>query len=298
MKKLILPFALLLSSFANAQLHQSVLAHTNDLPALPLSSTDAAAKCKNATTGACNTDAVMKSFSDKHIALQTQLNNMSLAASTANTSMPDTAMLRNVQNMNPDQQRAWAMQYAAQQQAAATQNVVVPSAAEMKFNSDYANMNMTLQPFNDSLQTGWPKILKDLDDGLAALLKKHDADLAACPQLQGGEGDGGPEPGCAKNVEVNYQNAVRALYTKWLQEASAFLARRKKDLNTRYTVLESDLVACNYMDNPSQKQFKTDAISVQLGILSYQLSLGMIVSDTWNAGCKVEDIVNASKARY
>ncbi len=297
MKKIILPITLLLTSFLHAQLHQSILAHANDIPALPASSTEAATKCTTTNIGlSANSDAVLKTFSDKHIALQTQLNNMSTAA-TGTPSMPDTAMFRNVQNMNPDQQRAWAMQYAAQQQAAAaSQNVVVPSAAEMKFNADYSKSQQDLLSFNDSIQS-WPKIIQDLNDGLEPFNTKRKAELDACPQISAG-GETGPDPVCARGVEQRYQTAIREFYTKWLQEVSGFLSRRKAEMNTRYSGVEADLVTCNYMDNPSQKQFKTNAISLQTSILAYQLSLAQMVADTWAKGCDVEDMVAQSKARY
>ena len=113
MKRLLTLLLLFAAVFAHAQLRQSLLTHLGDLPALPGSSAEASTRCYNKTTGLCGTDDVMKSFTTQHIALTNQLN---ATRPVANTTVPDTSFVSQVKNMTPEQQRAWAMQYAAQQQ--------------------------------------------------------------------------------------------------------------------------------------------------------------------------------------
>jgi hypothetical protein len=296
MKKILTVISIFLGLVSFSQLHQSLLPHLNDLTNFPASYTEAGAKCRTPNTSYCSTDTIVRAFTSKHIALQAQLNS-TIPANGATLS--DTAGVSKLQSMTPEQQRAWALQYAAQQQAAAaSQPVKVPSADEMTFTKQYAAYIQTQHAFLDSILFSWNRISTNFTNQLTALDKKRDQQIENCPIVPNAKGDEkGPEGTCLKRAEKEYQNAVEALYADFLKQGQNLVATKKSEMQTRYSPMEALLARTNYMQNPSSPGLKNEAITVQSDILTCTQELEMVIVDTWSNGCKVQGLIADSKLR-
>jgi hypothetical protein len=291
----LLPFFLFQFS-AFAQVHQPLLPHLNDLPAFPLSSADAYSKCSDKTTGACNADTVLSVFNAKHLAITKQLNATIYAAS--NTAMPDTSFVANVKNMTPEQQKAWAMQYAMQQQAAAAaQPVKLPSAGETEFMKEYSASVLTQSTFNDSIALPWQRFTSEFSKRKNEIDEKYRTELGRCPHSNNGEGDGGPDPVCAANVEKQYQSRLESYYADWLSRVQSFVGKKKTEIQNRYVTMENLLAQNNYMSTPSSSIYRTDATGLQQTILSTEFVLSQIMTDVWSNGCTIQNNIIHSSER-
>jgi hypothetical protein len=295
MKKVLSLFFLLLTINVFAQLHQSLLLHLNDLPVYPNSYTEAGAKCRNPQNDACSADTVCAHFKSSHLALFTQLNSTMPAA---NTSMPDTSVARKVQQMTPEQQQAWAMQYALQQQQSATaQPVKVPGADELAFIKKYGEVNLTQSIFYDSITNGWQILTTDFNAHIKSINEKREQQIMKCPVISVGGNEPGPALSCVKQTEEDYQSALETYYSEWLTKAGNFITSKKTSLQYRYSGLEVLLAKTNYMANPSQATFQTDAISMQQGILASEAMIAGMISELWSHGCEIQQLISQSKLR-
>ncbi|CAN5850242.1 hypothetical protein BH11BAC7_BH11BAC7_18960 [soil metagenome] len=292
MKKTLSAFFLLLSIQAFSQLHQSILIYLNDLPAFPHSYSEAGAKCRN-LQNACTTDTICSHFFAIHTALFTQLNSTMPAT---NISMPDTSLARKVQQMTPEQQQAWAMQFAMQQQHAAGQPLKVPNADELTFSKKYGELTGTQNMFSDSISNGWKLLTDDFDAHLKSLNEKRVLQIEKCPVVNSGN-EPGPSRSCLKQAEKDYQDGLATYYSEWQVKAGNFIASKKTALQGRYSGLEALLVKTNYMSNASQPSFTTEAIGLQQCELASEMTLNGMIGELWGHGCDVEWLISQSKLR-
>ncbi len=275
--------------FAQTPFAQPLLPFLSELPnTYPTSPQDAFAQCTDNNDGTYNTGKITGAYAAKIKDFQTRL---------LLSGMPDTSFVKNLKNMTPDQQRAWAMQQAMlAQQNAGAQTLKVPSQAETAFMMEWNRNTMLQMSFSDSLTSQWGLLLKEYDDNMKALeAKKNDAQ-SKCPQVQIGETEE-QLPACLCPIEKQYQTDVNNYFTQWMKKAEDYIANEKNSGLARFSNTEDLLGKADYCVNPSQGAFKTSAVNFQNFVLTFEAALGQMVSDVWGKATNCQEAINASKAK-
>jgi hypothetical protein len=296
MRKLFLLTVVILScSAAKAQtpVKESLLPWLSNLTPLPQTVFEVKTKCYNATQGVYDNSAIAGPLPKKTGETIQQIG----STNPANPAMPDTAGIADVQKMTPEQQQAWAMQYAMKQQAAASASMKLPSTAETALFNEHAQLVTKQAAFVDSLNIQFDRLLKENDAKQKHFDQQKQEMINLCPKVNGGEGDGGPEFSCVKKAEANYQEWEASWGAEWFKKVASLIAAKKNEMNALFGNGESLLASNGYFLNASNPSYTQDAAAIQLLELNSITALLFVIDKTWQVGAAIDQNIRLSHER-
>jgi hypothetical protein len=295
MKKIVYFLSLLVSCSVLAQtpVQQSMLVYLSNFPAGPSSLYEIRTKCYDPNTGGCTTEKVAGSLPKT---IGTTINQIS-QTNPAQAAMPDTAGVAAVQKMTPEQQREWAMKYAANQQAMATTHLVLPTPQEIALNEEYVKLSGTEVAFQDSINRAFDQMLNEHQLKLEHFAKQREEMIDVCPKINAYGLESGADPECVKKAERNYREWLANWAAEWFQKVNAFVSAKRNAMRARYGKAENMLMQNAYFLNPTNESYRKNAAGVQLLILESEAHLLGVIDKMWERGCGMNYLLKDSYER-
>lgn len=269
------------TAFAQTAVQKPMLPLINEIATLPQSGTQAASRCTDAD-GNCDGNLVVGPMVKQIASIQLSM--------TAGSGMPDSSMATKLSEMTPEQQQAWAMQYAAKQQAGTAQ-AHVPTQEELAVTKSQQDLQEGAVALQDSILLPWSRIDHAYDMQLQAIGQKRNDALDKCPvdpkvNL--------PTAACFNSVQEEYQTAVGELMKSYLASANLYRDNVKNMITARYATADNQLAAANYLAT-SPAGFQQSGAVLQTDMLMAIGAMNDVVGKVWEKCCAFQHDIDASK---
>lgn len=304
MKKYILLFASLLPFAAIAQttviLRQALASQVNSIPVCQTSKASYTSCFEN---GVCDGGKALSAFSSNFSALtQSRIQAPDAAQQQAQndlaTQMQDPAFQEKIKNMSVDEQIKFAQQASAQATGATRPTSGVPNEIESAIIRELGTLAADEGTFSTKLASDFAKLLETYDAKYVKLRADLETELKACPQLDGGEGDGGPDPKCAIPLKNSYGQKMVATTNQLISEANTMFGNYRVQLKNRYAKIESLIAQSGYGDNIKLQGPYDSACSGQGYVISAVMALGQCTEKLFEYACnhqaEADPLLNAN----
>lgn len=283
MRKLILLLLLPLGVAAQQPQQQKFLPWLGTLNAVPASVYEVKMKCYDPTAGACEVAKLENKFASN---AGNSINAINNSGSTALPQHIDTAQAMEIQKMTPEQQRAWAMQYAMQQQAAVQQQPArIASQAEKSLFDQYAALNASQGTYISDMLKEYDKLKVEFEAKMKFFYDQKNEFINSCSKLKTGAQSAEPDFECVQKGERNFQEWVANYGADWFSRVRSLVDTKRKATEARFTTIENHLVANGYFLNASNTSYTRDAAAVQLMIINTEMAIAGMVENAWEKGC-------------
>lgn len=293
MRVIFLFIILPLYSLAQQPVKESLIPLYNNVPALPVSLADIRSQVYDAATGSCSTEKIGLTFSNKigSTIQAIQSNGQSYSM------QPDSVMVEELQNMTPEQQREWAIQYAMKQQTSANTTMRLPSSAENELTNEYMTLNASESAMIDKMNAEYNQLTMALNEKLEHFRKQREEFVLACSKLKWGIENPEPDYECVQKGERNYREWLASYSSEWFEQVKQLNLKYANQFRTRITPTENLIISHDYFLNATNERFTHDAAYVQLLMLNEDLALGFMIGDAWEKGCSMLILLKESYER-
>lgn len=261
---------------------------------IPVCQTPKASQTVCLNSGVCYGDRALEGFTAQFTAME-QKGIAPASASQQNAQeemmkkMQDPAYVEKIKNMSIDEQMKLSQEMSAQASGATRPTSGVMNPLETKIFNENAKLAADEMQFSDKLNKELSKIFSDYDVKFAKLKKDMENEIKGCPMIDGGEGDGGPDPKCENPIRSSYGQKHIAMMNEMITAFNALLSSEKSQIKSRYAAIEALIVESSYGDNVKLQGPYNSLCGCQGYIESHVMQLSGATSKLFEYACNVQN---------